>query len=243
MKMSPKRKEYFACAGQILDMLDVPKKQIKLTLDGIMKNEAESVSFNEESLTVQDEPSRVPAPMFHEQVDRKNPEQLVSADDQAQTQEAQTLETAVIQEQIPEVAPLARRQIQQDAPVIPPEAPPQKRKLDEEEEVPRKKAKVDPEQKFRQLKANMEELDRETECGLCLDNMAYPATLPCGHSYCLKCIGARDTSGVQQIKTCPECRKEFDAKLLNRNVILEKCIKIVVRSIGPEKVEKYNERL
>ncbi|XP_039598762.1 E3 ubiquitin-protein ligase TRIM47-like [Polypterus senegalus] len=64
-------------------------------------------------------------------------------------------------------------------------------------------------------------VDRYT-CAVCLDVLKDPVTIPCGHSYCMKCIDhywrQLDTWRVYR---CPECRRSFDRRPeLNRNTTL-----------------------
>ncbi|XP_058473496.1 tripartite motif-containing protein 16-like [Solea solea] len=55
-------------------------------------------------------------------------------------------------------------------------------------------------------------------CSVCLDLLKDPVTLPCGHSYCLRCIeGYLD----EEVHGCPQCRQTFTPRpVLKRNTVL-----------------------
>lgn len=50
-------------------------------------------------------------------------------------------------------------------------------------------------------------------CPVCLETLKDPATLPCGHSYCLACIQSHwDKGGSKGEYTCPQCRQVFNPR-------------------------------
>ncbi|XP_063068688.1 E3 ubiquitin-protein ligase TRIM47-like [Engraulis encrasicolus] len=74
--------------------------------------------------------------------------------------------------------------------------------------------------------------DQDTfRCSICLDPLRDPATIPCGHSYCMKCIsGFWDQRGEC---SCPQCRETFTTRpVLKKNTILAELV---------EKMKKISE--
>lgn len=50
-------------------------------------------------------------------------------------------------------------------------------------------------------------------CSVCLEILKDPATLPCGHSYCLACIQSHwDKKDSQGQYSCPQCRQVFSPR-------------------------------
>ncbi|XP_061586923.1 tripartite motif-containing protein 16-like [Cololabis saira] len=58
-----------------------------------------------------------------------------------------------------------------------------------------------------------DQLDQETlSCSICLEVLKDPVTIPCGHSYCMKCINNFWDEGEEKLPSCPQCRRTFTQK-------------------------------
>ncbi|MGH0146299.1 UNVERIFIED_CONTAM: hypothetical protein FKN15_007472 [Acipenser sinensis] len=66
--------------------------------------------------------------------------------------------------------------------------------------------------------------EEKFSCSVCLDLFTEPATIPCGHSFCLDCIGSYwDQSDQTGVYSCPQCRETFTPRpaLRKNNVMTE----------------------
>uniref|UniRef100_A0A3B3DE29 RING-type domain-containing protein n=1 Tax=Oryzias melastigma TaxID=30732 RepID=A0A3B3DE29_ORYME len=75
------------------------------------------------------------------------------------------------------------------------------------------------------------DLDQERFCcSICLDVLQDPVTIPCGHSYCMKCI-QRFWNKEKKIFSCPQCRKTFTPRPgLEKNIMLADLVEEVKKT-------------
>lgn len=69
-------------------------------------------------------------------------------------------------------------------------------------------------------------------CSICLDPLKNPATIPCGHIYCLNCINAYwDTEGDKMMYSCPQCRQTFAPRPVLENPVSPQFVQELQKSL------------
>ncbi|XP_056608362.1 tripartite motif-containing protein 16-like [Triplophysa dalaica] len=66
----------------------------------------------------------------------------------------------------------------------------------------------------------------EFMCSVCLDLLKDPVTVPCGHTYCMRCItDCWNQEDQMRIYSCPQCRQTFSPRpVLARNMMVVKMV-------------------
>ncbi|KPP57671.1 tripartite motif-containing protein 16-like [Scleropages formosus] len=70
--------------------------------------------------------------------------------------------------------------------------------------------------------ASLQLIEDHISCPICLNSLSDPATLPCGHNYCMECITKFwDKEGHPERCCCPQCLRTFHPRPeLSKNIML-----------------------
>lgn len=67
--------------------------------------------------------------------------------------------------------------------------------------------------------------ESQFRCPVCLDTLRDPASIPCGHTYCLRCISDYWDQAESSQASCPQCREAFSPRpVLRRNTVLAEVV-------------------
>uniref|UniRef100_A0A8C4X4J9 Tripartite motif-containing protein 16-like n=1 Tax=Erpetoichthys calabaricus TaxID=27687 RepID=A0A8C4X4J9_ERPCA len=82
-------------------------------------------------------------------------------------------------------------------------------------------------------------LQDEFTCLVCLKTLSDPVSIPCGHSFCMKCL--TDCWDQSQECSCPQCRRTFTTRPeLHINTVLSDTVKKLKKTtIGPPRFLNY----
>ncbi|XP_061770661.1 E3 ubiquitin/ISG15 ligase TRIM25-like [Nerophis ophidion] len=73
--------------------------------------------------------------------------------------------------------------------------------------------------------ANISVTESQFRCPICLDMLKDPASIPCGHTYCMRCINDYWDRAEPGQLSCPQCRESFSPRpVLRRNTVLAEVV-------------------
>uniref|UniRef100_A0A8C5AU25 RING-type domain-containing protein n=1 Tax=Gadus morhua TaxID=8049 RepID=A0A8C5AU25_GADMO len=69
--------------------------------------------------------------------------------------------------------------------------------------------------------ANISVTESQFRCPICLEVLNDPVSIPCGHTYCMRCINKYwDQVDATSQFSCPQCRDAFSPRpVLRRNTV------------------------
>ncbi len=65
------------------------------------------------------------------------------------------------------------------------------------------------------------DMSQDYSCGICTEILWHPATLNCGHNYCIHCLARLISFHNEASHQCPICRANIKGKKIRQNLILQ----------------------
>jgi len=147
---------------------------------------------------------------------------------------------------VPELCPIKRRRSSTPSPRKSDFRPPKKPKLNhmsqKVKELAAENARLTESEESKDILLKKMELSRTNSvenflsCAVCLDVLAYPTSISCGHTFCMKCI-------IEVNGPCPKCRLPFQKDALRLNLVIDHTVKNTLRFGKLEEITEYNERI
>ncbi|XP_047434237.1 E3 ubiquitin/ISG15 ligase TRIM25-like isoform X2 [Mugil cephalus] len=89
--------------------------------------------------------------------------------------------------------------------------------------------------------ANISVTESQFSCPVCLDLLKDPVSIPCGHTYCMRCINKYWDQAESGQFSCPQCRERFSPRpVLRRNTVLAEVVdklKLSEVVVAPERYQ------